>query len=326
MLPLQVMVSVSLFLIEQLLLTQTQIDQQYDGRRTVSRVNRRTQLVPQPSSPKELQVSEYLASNFKIYVTGMFDQGVWDLSDIRPGGNLPNGGPSKAYILDDFLGSTNATMNLILKGSYVEARRVFTTACNLVRNIFEEQDVLLLSYIIGAFSVFRSRRNEPIFEVLNLLRSFIARMAITILPQGHPLAAIFYLFGYMDLDEFDEALLFSMDMLAGLMAEKLGVLHRHSLTVRRSYISFRQDVALKKGLSLDQTAHGTETDLRKLLRDCGSQSPQNGTSSGHFVVLRALASVLRLQGRPSEAETVSVEIVSRAIAEGDQLEEIGGLV
>ena len=256
----------------------------------------------------------------------MFDQGTWDLSDRQPKNHVIAGGQHETYILDEFLGSAIAAMNLILKGSYVEARRMFTIACDLVRKIIEEQDILILSYVTGLFSTFRSKRNESLFEVLNLLRTFIAKMAAEILPRDHPLRIIFYLLGYMDLEQFDEKLLFSIDVTASLMAAKLGLLHRKALTVRRNYIRFRQEIALKQGRPVHQGARDAENDLRMLLRDCDNQPRQKGTSPGHFVVQRALAGVLRLQDRSLEAEIVSLEIVNRAQAQGDQLEEIGGLV
>jgi len=289
-------------------------------------VNQRIPLARQPSPPKVFYVSELLASSMRSYVTGMFDQGAWDFSEGMLGANIVSGDSPKIYILDDFMASTMATINLLVKGSYVEARRVLTTALDLVRNIMEQQDILLLSYVMQLFSLFRNKRNESALDVLNLLRSFIARMSTAVLPREHPLRLICHAFGYMDLDVFDENLLFSMELVTRLMATKLGPLHKISLDFRSSYLKFRQESALEHGREMDHVARETEISLRNLLKDANNQASQNGTTPGYYVVLGMLATFLRSQSRFLEAENVSHELLTRAQAEGEQLEEAIGSV
>lgn len=260
-------------------------------------------LTRQPVSPKDLRITEDLLFSINSYISGMYNQKAWlpvrydylDTSSDRQG--------DARQTLDKFYAGCMSAFTLLQAKSFVEGQKVLSNACSLVRSIILSSHPETLGRFLDIFHDLQREKFGPLTEVLNLLRSYVGRMAMEILPRGHPWRNICCLLGRIEMSNLDQTMLVSIKSVADVSAKEGG---RFS------------NVHLRDQLLYVQWAHGNhlseeERALRQLL------SEVQVASSCHpqiFSILQYLSINLRKQGRFADCETLGKEKISLAQSYG----------
>jgi len=263
----------------------------------------KSQLTRQLVSPPNLHITEDLLHSINLYISGMYAQKLW--KPVRNGDHHISSAieHESQQTLDKFYSGCMAAFSLLQAKSYVEARRVLSSACSLVRSVVLSSHPETLSRFLDIFYDLQHGKFGPLHEVLNLLRNYIGRMAMEVLPRAHPWRNICYLLGKIDIKELDQTMLRSAKYMADVSGREGGKISDIYLDSQLLYIQW----AHVNQLSEEEEA------LRKLLAEV------RAASVGHprtFMIMQFISASLRKQGRLADYETAGKEFITAAQAYG----------
>ena len=235
----------------------------------------------------------------------------------------PNGGwyPPEIHQSEDlygfqtaskFAGSISTAVELLKANSYVEARRLLSGACALVRDLLLHSHPATLGYVLLMFYNISRERLATLDDAAELLRQYIGRMAAVVLPENNPWRAIWWILGNVDKNVLRQTVVLAMRSSSDMMCEKLGWYNKYALSNRVRYIFYGYAENLPAG----------EVALRKLLAGC---PPPEESYDQIIAVLGALTGNLREQGRYEEYEEMGKEYLRIARAYGDSVAVVNGL-
>ena len=256
-----------------------------------------SQLTRQPMAPAKFLITEGLLYNIDTYVAGMYDQKAW--RPVEHGTVQDVSSAAQLKTLDKFYSGCDTAYEFIRANKFVEARKVLSAACGLVREIIASGHPETLNYLLDTFHDLTQERSEPFRKTLNLLRDYIGRMAMIVLPKTHPWRAICCSLGQIDINELDQTVVLSMKTLADVSGRKGGRFSSSSVWSRVMYIQWTHANDLGGG----------EAALRKLLAEIQSASPSHPEI---FVVMKYLSASVRRQGRLDEYEDIGKEYIAAA--------------
>jgi len=198
--------------------------------------------------------------------------------------------------LNKFFAACASAMELIKTKSYVEARRVLSAACNSVRAILEADHPDTLRYMINIFYYFLRDGPGPLFDAAVILKNYIARMGIIVLPKGHSWRLICQLLGIVDQAQLGETLLMAAELLTDVYKLKLGPYHETTAENQVMCFEWKYRNNLMDG----------EHAIQELLQHCPN-SRSNFAAIFHFKTY--LVSNLFRQGRYEEEEVIAQKTV-----------------
>jgi len=241
-------------------------------------------------------ITEGLLYSIDTYVAGMYDQQYWvptSNRSLQPTSSAGQESQDEAYtVLDKFYSGCITAFELMEERKFIEARKILSGACALLRSIIVSEHRETLNYFLSLFFDLTHGRFKALDGVLNLLRSYLGSMAMLVLPERHPYRAICCSLGKMEATELNQAVLLSLRSLAEVSERKEG---RYSPSAFRSRINY---VSL---LLADRPLEG-EKALRKLLSGVRGRN-----LDGTFNAMKFLVINLRGQGRIEECEAIGAE-------------------
>ena len=233
----------------------------------------------------------------------MYDQRHWvPISDrsLQPASSNGQESQDEAYtVLDRFYSGCITAFELMGERKYVEARKILSGACALLRSIIASGHRETLNYFLSIFFDLTHGRFKTLEGVLDLLKNYLGSMAMLVLPERHPFRAICCSLAKMDVSELNHAIFLSLGSLADVSERKEG---RHSPSAFRSRLNY---VAL---LHLEKPPEG-EMALRKLLSEVRGRN-----LDGTFNAMKFLVVNLRGQGQIEECEAIGAEYLAVAQA------------
>jgi len=268
----------------------------------------RPDIIRQPSSPQEFNVTEGLLFTIDTYISGMYDPGgAWYPADASQSEDTPG-----YKLASKFTGSVTSAVGLLKANSFVEARKVLSGACNLVQDMLKTMHPVTFGYLLLVFHGLAKEGLGPLNDAADILRNYIARMATVVLPKAHPWRDICCVFGRIDRRLFRQTLILLMRSHSDSLEKKLGQFNPVALGNRVRYIYYGYADNLPAG----------EIALRKLLAGCPHPSV---SYCGMLAVLGALTANLRDQGRYKEYESLAKEYTSIARKYADGVAVVNGL-
>jgi len=241
----------------------------------------------------------------------MYDQRAW--LPVDDSGVQDKSFDSQLKILDQFYSGCMTAFNFVRTNKFIEARRVLSGACGLIRDIIVAGHPDTLNYLLDTFHDLTLETSEPFSIILNLLRDYIARLAMIVLPEKHPWRDICCLLGRTDIGEFDKTVVLSMRSVADVLGRKGGKFSSSSVWSRVMCIEWVHANSLRDG----------EAALRKFIADIRAASISHPEI---FVVMKYLATNVRRQGRLQEYETIGKEYVNIARLHGTTTNLVVGLL
>jgi len=242
------------------------------------------------------------------YISGMYDPGgAWYPPNASQSEDTPG-----FKIASKFTGSVMSAIELLKAHSFVEARKLLSGACSLVRDMLVTMHPITFGYLLLVFHGIAKEGIVPLDDATDLLREYIGRMATVVLPENHPWRAICCIFGRIDRSSFRQTLILSMRSLSDTLEKLLGQYNAVALGNRVRYIYYGYADNLPAG----------ESALRKLLSGCPHPSVSHSET---LTVLGALTGNLREQGRYKEYEEMGKEYTSIARKYADSVAVINGL-
>lgn len=267
-----------------------------------------------PSPPPVYHISEQLFGSIQRYYDGSFESGQWvSTGDVVV--NISRGRAKGDIVpdLDEFSASCSAARALLKAKSFVEARRMLSTACALIRRILESQDPTALTNL---FASFFNMAEDGYNEINDLFRRYISKMASVVVQRDHPWAVIWRLLAEVEHRDFDQILLQCWKCVDEALARNVG---RFNTSAVLSYVEYKRAV-----LGRDNRVE-EEIFLRKLLADCDLFHNYEPHAS-QCRILYKLACSLKFQSRFSEQEAVALDLAGRARLLGGEVEEQQGLL
>ena len=266
-------------------------------------------------------MSETLFSRLSVYLTGSYEHGTWLSVDGQVVMNIRNG-ESRAPILDNFLGSCLSAVNLLNAESYVDARKVLSGACGQLREIIETEDPLTLHYFMETFSNMLRNKTPALVQVVDIIRRYIGKMAMTVIAKDHPWRDICCLLGTIESEQLEGAILQTFNCIATVFGEKLGPLHTNTFAARLEcvkikYIGYLPGAELAMRGFLDECKKEEEADPRYV---GGVSIPQT------LQVMSSLTFNLISQGRLEEAEKLALDYYERSVASNDTTSTVRALL
>ena len=249
-----------------------------------------------PSPPPALRVPEELFYSIQTYCDGSFQSGDWITADNGICYNVKVGG-SKEDVHDRFYSACVAASGFIVTKDYVEARRMLSTGCALVRGILEAQDPAGAGRLLCTLESLLIR-DMP--ELVKLIRDYISAMADVVISRNHPWAVIWRSIARLDMgtDGFGDALTQSVKCIAAAFSRNLGKYHTNTIDwVMQSITLFHRNGDHK----------AEELEIRKLLLECKEHFQD--TNKDCCGILWELAACIRAQKRYSEQELIGKELI-----------------
>jgi len=250
---------------------------------------------------KAFHVTETLLYSIDAYVAGMYDQGHWaPMSDrsLQPASSDTQDSEDDAYtVLDRFYSGCVTACELMEEKKFVEARKILSAACALLRSIIASGHRETLNYFVSIFFELTQGRFASLVGVLDLLRNFLGNMAMLVLPERHPFRAICCAVGRMDVSELNKAIILSLKTLIDVSEKKEG---RYSPSAFRSQLSYVSLLHANRPVE-------EEIALRQLLSEVRGRS-----LDGTFNALKFLLINLQGQNRIEECEALGVEYLALA--------------
>ena len=269
----------------------------------LSRVVTAEPLVARQPASQAFHVTEGLLFSIDAYVAGMYDQRYWTIESnrsLQPVSSNSEESQDAAYaVLDKFYSGCITAFELIEEKKFVEARKILSGACALLRSIITSGHRETLNYLLTIFFDLTHGRFKALDGVLDLLRNYLGSMAMLVLPERHPYRAICCSLGKMDVNELSQAILLSLKSLVDVSERKGGPYSQSAIRSRINYISLKH---------ADQPLEG-ELALRKLLSEVRGRS-----FDGMFNAMKFLVINLRAQGRIEECEAIGTEYLAVAEA------------
>lgn len=246
--------------------------------------------------------------SINAYISGMYDRrGAWYPPVASQSEDLPS-----FQTVNKFTGSVVTAAGLLKANSFIEARRLLSSACSLVQEMLIFTHPVTIMYMFLMFFNMVKEGLAPLDDAADLLREYIGKMAMLVLPKMHPWRAICCLFARIDRSQLREMLLLSLKYYSGALENELGLYNHVALLSRVRYIFY--------GYADDLP--GGEIALRKLLAGCPSPSISHSET---LTVLGTLTGNLREQGRYEEYEHYSKEYLAIARSYGDGPSVVNGL-
>ncbi|KAH8588972.1 hypothetical protein B0O99DRAFT_638070 [Bisporella sp. PMI_857] len=259
----------------------------------------------QPSSPRIFLLPENLFFNVDLYM----EQLCWRAAFIKTGNrdyrfNIPDS-ETKATTLEKFVGYTKQALQFAAKDMLVEARKVLSMACGLIRTLLEDENPIAYMNLVNTMLEYWDEPSEFLHQFNDLFRAYISRMAAIVLPYGHPWRTIWVVIGAVNTDQVREILLVSLDCMVNTLKRNIGSYQGIAVNGRLLHTKWKY--------SRDLPA--AETALRSLIPE--SADPSNGTYKSYFKAMFHLARNLRLQGKYNEGIIIAKQHLAHARVYGD---------
>lgn len=283
---------------------------------TTGTVARVTHISRQPAAPMVFQLPENLFASINIYVTASIESQTWVTFKNGPSFNIVKHGnrePDVSY-LDSFNANCVAARDFIRKDSFVEARKSLSNACSLMRQILESEDPHAIWYFIMSFFQMRTPRIKVVDEAFAVIRGYLGRLAMALLPAGHPWRNICCLIASVELDQLDGVLSLMMECIAKVFEARLGRFHETTFLCIQEHIG-----ALRYPNSLEHA----EMALRELIVEVQHHL---GPSRQLFGAIEKLCVNLRAQKRYAESEIESEKYLALARANKNQNKIVNSLL
>jgi len=268
----------------------------------------------QLSSPEAFQLSEELHHTIRSYINGSFDCGAW-ISDVNGDCINTRIGVSKLGQMGAITQwSTNCetAIKLTKAKSFVEARVMLDTACDLVRGLLlEAEDPRFLDLLIEPLI---AMKDEGLDQETEIMRHFIRDMAENVLAQhgARPWVNVCRLIGMVKKDQLEGSLIQSWSCTADFFEQRLGRFHKTALNCRIGYIH-------RAYLNMSDK----EKVMGVLLQDCEQQF---GRYSPFVLKIMYIVGLnLLSQERFVDAELLGLDLRLRAGAAKSDIHEIWGL-
>ena len=263
---------------------------------------------PLPTTPRFYHIPERLFSSIEVYVDESYQSHTWVCQDGITSVNIVKPGHAPD-LLDKFYGYCIAAIALIKTNSLVEARKALSNACSLIREMIEAEQPSTLQMLMDVYVAFKRERIEMLDRAFDILRTYIARMAATVIRTNHPWKDILVILGSVDLDQLNDTICTAMLAMVRVHERNLGRFHRETFLILQEYL------ALKHGDDLGDT----EREFRALIAEIKQTL---GDCSQLFQVMGLLSMNLRHQNRLVEAEALSLDLFERSTKEGVEAQDV----
>ena len=245
----------------------------------------------------------------------MYDQKIWlpvDTSRFASQEYKSNTvGVLDSSSLDKFFGLCMNAIDLLKTQSFVEARKLLSSACSLIYGIIKFGHPDTLRLFLETFLFFINEHGIFFDDALNIVRNYIGRMAMAILPKDHPWRAICGLLGTINKDQLDQSVLLSFQTLSNVLETKLGRLNNTTIKSRATHLFYAHLHNLRDG----------ELALRELLSECQDPCVEQ---KDRFLVMKYLTSNLTRQGQFQEIEYLGEDYVAQAEQSGSYMDLVMG--
>jgi hypothetical protein len=246
---------------------------------------------------------EELMYSISTYFDGSFETKQFVVDERGDCMNTKNTGPQSFRNLMTFYHSCMTGSNLIKTGAFTEARRMLSTACNLIQPMLEAENARTLDCLVEVFLLLKGMGQG---EVVDLLRRYISAMASTLLLSGRligPWGQICRLIGMLDSDQIEDAFYLAWKCIYLAFVRNLGGLH---LTTIRCWMEYSRSKGKNDPREL-------ELMFWNLFEEC-KKTP------GHYkqtlLCMGGLCRQLHFQHKYAECLTVAVDCLSRVRAAG----------
>lgn len=257
-------------------------------------------LVYQPSPLPIYHSSQELFSSVTLYFDECFGSRVFVPNDI--GGTVSiRARPDTVKNLEAFYGHVISGAEQFKKGSYVEARRMLSSACQLVDSIIVDEHARSLDCFLELFLELKKEKHQVI---LDFIRNYISQMTITLVKAGRlsgTWARIWDLIGSIGNDQLEGALLGAWECQCLAFERILGTSH---LSTIRLYIEYVR-------VKYENDARAAEIMLHPML---AAVSTKEDHLEQTFLLTAGLARSLRNQNKLTECIAVATSLLEKVRA------------
>jgi len=261
-----------------------------------------SEMSPQPSSPKFFGIPEELFFNIDLYFDASFQSGKWMLDEK---GICVSTVTSRTDDITTFIDACRTAGALVKARSFVEARKMLSRACNLVRDILEREDPRTIA---GFCDTFNMLLRDGHVQIVNVLKRYISEMATIILREraNHPWFKVWHLLGMVEMETIADVTLQSWKCTSTALQNNVG---RYTKEAVDCYIDYIQGAYTSDNATTNDYV-AEESLLRSFLQECLQvfEDPREIPS----IVVFNLGINLNRQGRFAEAEVLAKNILMNA--------------
>lgn len=261
-----------------------------------------SEMSPQPSSPRFFGIPEELFFNIDLYFDASFQSGKWMMDD---NGTCINVITTRTDDITTFIDACRTAGDLVTAKSFVEARKMLSRACNLVRDILEREDPRTIA---GFCDTFNMLIKDGHVQIVNVLKRYISEMASIILKEraNHPWFKVWNLLGMAEMETIEEVTLQSWKCTSTALQNNVG---RYTKEAVECYLDYVQGAYIKDVIT-QADCLAEETILRSFLQECLQvfEDPRDIPT----IIVFNLGINLNRQKRYAEAEVLAKNILSNA--------------
>ena len=247
-----------------------------------------------PASPEIFEGPQRVFTEIRHYIFGSRDSETWFLSAANQV-YLSARGAGRGAALRDFQLNLETACTLLNAGSHTRAGRFLVNGSAPIQDILLKEEPRALETVFYVAMMFQE---HGWVDCTNIIFKQFSRMAITILPEMHPLRQIFYLLQSLGPELAKDFLLDAWASFVDMVEEALDA---SSLTVLQSRLDYICQVESTRN------PNKADAQLRTLVERCREV---HGRFDGWYgEATLALASFLRYHGRYIEAAAAAQEAI-----------------
>ena len=262
-----------------------------------------------PSTPHSLVVPERLFFNINRYLDASFCNKIWVEDDdgklVNTSTRTTDPGDLNHFYNYCFTGGSLARSHL-----FVEARRILSKACSLVKSILKGEDPRTVDSLLDIV-LYLIETGYP--EIVTQLIGYISRMSKICLNAEHPWGQICKLMGSIEPGHIKETMKLSWERTLKVYRQHLGQFHEMSLL---SQIQFIESSYIENLSVAEQRLRVLQSQFREAV---------GNFSTPYLHILMALSNNLYHQAKYGEAESVGYELWSSSQENGSCHSQVDGL-
>jgi len=261
-----------------------------------------SQMSPQPSSPQFFGIPEELFFNIDLYFDASFQSGKWVLND---NGICMSDVTTNTDDITTFIDACRTAGALVSAKSFVEARKMLSRACNLVRGILEREDPRTIA---GFCDTFNMLLRDGHVQIVGVLKRYISQMAAIILREraSHPWYKVWRLLGMVEMETIADVTLQSWKCTSTALQNNVG---RYTKEAVECYIDYIQGAYISDNTT-EADCLTEESLLRSFLQECLQVFEDPRDIPG--IIIFNLGINLNRQRRYAEAEVLAKNILANA--------------